>query len=500
VAIKLIAGAIASNEECIARFRREAEAMAMLHHPNTVRLFDFGVEQGELFMVMELLAGEDLSDYLTRQGALPLREALGILREVLQALCEAHARGIVHRDLKPANVFMSRVHGGQTFAKVMDFGIAGIEADSKTRLTLAGAVLGTPTYMSPEQAQGQPVDARSDLYSLGVMLFEMVTGSVPFAADSVVSLLLAQVSKAPPKLAEVRPDLARDHRLQGLLDRMLAKAPEQRPRDAAEVLAQVDELLQVLSSQPAMDPRANARALQEQAPTAYATPVAASGRGERAVAPASSFPGAASPQQRREKSLRVLALGAALLVATVAGLRALWPDDQAATAPATTLAASSAPTSNDAAPTSAPAAAPRGGTEGTESASPARARDDTREPDERASAIDSHDRRDNRPFPHLRNTLDKIFGGGGSGSGVSQSDRRQALLAKGPAYNNVASAKRAYRAGELGEQAYEDTIWVLKTRRARRIEAEKQNLRAGTISKEEYKRRVTRIDREYEGS
>ncbi|MFT3928014.1 MAG: serine/threonine-protein kinase [Myxococcales bacterium] len=530
VAIKLIAGAIASNEECIQRFRREAEAMALLHHPNTVRLFDFGVERGELFMVMELLAGEDLSEYLTQKGALPLQEALGILREVLQALSEAHARGIVHRDLKPANVFMTKVHGGQTFAKVMDFGIAGIEADSKTKLTLAGAVLGTPTYMSPEQAQGQPVDARSDLYSLGVMLFEMVTGSVPFAADSVVSLLLAQVSKVPPRLVQVRPELARNVSLQGLLDRLLAKSPDERPRDAAEVLALVDDVLREMTLGGAPGSYSATRVAKEQAPTAFAASAASADK--RAVPAANSFPNTFTAlfKQQGDKGPKILVVGALLLLAALGAVAALWPDGKDPTAPAPALAASAVePEEQEAKPL--PEAAPEAGrrarreTQAAEVGAGREARNDeatggreARSDEATGAPADStgvdesgggsastRTGSDNRPFPHLRNTFNRIFGSGGggggtAGSGASQSERRQALLARGPAYNNVAAAKRAYRAGNLSEQAYEDTIWVLKTRRARRIEAEKENLRAGVISKAEYKRRVTSIDREYEGS
>src|SRR5689334_24578679 len=124
VAIKLISGKIAENPECVRRFRREAEAMAKLRHPNTVRLYEFGVADQELFMVMELLEGRDLSEELTRRQRLPPVEALAITRQVLEALAEAHTLGIVHRDLKPANVYLSQVHGGRVMAKVMDFGIA----------------------------------------------------------------------------------------------------------------------------------------------------------------------------------------------------------------------------------------------------------------------------------------------------------------------------------------------------------------------------------------
>jgi serine/threonine-protein kinase len=244
VAIKLIHSSAPNQEELVKRFRREAEATARLSHPNTVRLFDFGVSDAqELYMVMELLEGCDLSAHLQNQGSMPLTEALRLVRQVLCALSEAHTLGIVHRDLKPGNVFLSRVQGGEIFVKVMDFGIAGIEQARDTqKLTMTGAVMGTPAYMSPEQAQGRPVDARSDLYSLGVMMFEMLTGRLPFEADTVVSLLLAHVTKPPARLNEVLQDSPELAALQSLLDLLLAKTPEERPNSAAAALEAVDAL------------------------------------------------------------------------------------------------------------------------------------------------------------------------------------------------------------------------------------------------------------------
>jgi serine/threonine protein kinase len=247
VAIKLISGKIAEDPECVRRFRREAEAMAKLRHPNTVRLYDFGVADQVLFMVMELLEGRDLSEELVRRQRLAPIEALAITRQVLEALAEAHAMGIVHRDLKPANVYLSQVHGGRVMAKVMDFGIAGIEwSANNTKLTVQGAVMGTPAYMSPEQAQGEAVDRRSDLYSLGIVLYEMVVGKPPFDADSAVSLLLAHVNTAPPRLVDAAPDLAEMRGLQELLDGLLHKDRAERPNSAEAALDQVDALLRQL--------------------------------------------------------------------------------------------------------------------------------------------------------------------------------------------------------------------------------------------------------------
>jgi serine/threonine-protein kinase len=245
VAVKLIAASVEHSAEHVARFRREAEAMAKLRHPNTVRLFDFGVtEEGQMFMVMELLIGRDLASHLAQAGRLTLPQALGVVRQIGQSLSEAHAQGIVHRDLKPGNVFLSRIEGGDSFVKVMDFGIAGINDDgARTHLTQNGAILGTAAYMSPEQAQGFAVDGRADLYSVGLLLFEMLAGHSPFDATSTVSLIVAQMTVTPPSIVEVCPELPEAERVQELLDRLLAKDPNDRLGSAAELVTLVDELL-----------------------------------------------------------------------------------------------------------------------------------------------------------------------------------------------------------------------------------------------------------------
>ncbi len=463
VAIKLIAGDIADNPECIKRFRREAEAMATLQHPNTVRLFDFGVEASELFMVMELLEGRDLSQHLAERGALPLAEALAILREVLAALSEAHARGIVHRDLKPANVFMSALTGGQVFAKVMDFGIAGIagvDAQAATKLTLAGSVLGTPAYMAPEQAQGLPVDARADLYSLGIMLFEMLTGRTPFEADSLVSLLMAQVTEPPPPLAKVRADLADAPELQALLDKLLAKRPEDRPTSAAEVLRDIEQ------------PEATQRS---------AAPLAAVQPGVAAVpvdAVPQAAPLAASLARKAPTPAKQAMLGWALAACGL--LTLLFVLLRSPGSPSGPDAPPPLPQAGAAAATEEPARASKGMFES-------------------AQAPEAEDAPVTAPTQALRPNARSTQ----RSEREAQDDKRPASsqrpVAASHAPNNVRSAKAAYRAGQLSAQAYKNLIRELKLKRAQQIEAEKLNYRAGRISREEYKRRVVRIDREYEG-
>ncbi|HTU59531.1 MAG TPA: protein kinase, partial [Polyangiales bacterium] len=299
VAIKVIAGQAPYPPEWVWRFRREAEATASLSHPNSVRLFDFGVtESDELFMVMELLEGCDLARQLQAHGPLPLVAALAIARQVLLALCEAHELGITHRDIKPDNIFLASVRGADVVAKVMDFGIAGIaQAQRKSRLTGAGMIIGTPMYMSPEQAQGLRVNGKSDIYSLGVVLFEMLTGRPVFESHTAVTLLLAHVARAPMRLEEAGVQLREHASLQALLDRLLAKDPSERP-SAAEALETVTALSTRLGIAGATG---SMRALDLDAaaiPSAKARRGKASQPGPRAQS--STPPSAARPQHAAE--------------------------------------------------------------------------------------------------------------------------------------------------------------------------------------------------------
>jgi len=247
IALKVIHPQLLHVEEVVARFEREAVAAGHIEHPNAVAATDFGrTADGSLFLVMEYVEGRRL-DHLLKAGRLDFPRAVHVTRQVLRALRRAHALGIVHRDIKPENVLLVERDGDPDFVKVLDFGIAKMTlpegaAGDAAPLTQIGMVYGTPEYLSPEQATGSSVDGRADLYSVGVMLYEMLAGRRPFAGGSPVELLGQHVTAAVPPIAEVTPGAHVPAALEALVQRLLAKLPEQRPASAAEVLEALDGL------------------------------------------------------------------------------------------------------------------------------------------------------------------------------------------------------------------------------------------------------------------
>jgi eukaryotic-like serine/threonine-protein kinase len=568
VAVKLIQGPLLKHPEVEKRFRREAEAMGRLQHPATVRLYDFGAtREGELYMAMELLAGRDLATHLAHTGALSVSESLRIAKQVLLALDEAHAHGIVHRDLKPANVFLAELHGGEVAVKVMDFGIAGIEqAAEGAKLTRTGAVLGTPAYMSPEQAQGIAIDGRSDLYALGVMIFEMVTGRVPFVADSAVSLLLAQVTTQPPKLADVLPGHPELAQVQPLLDALLQKSPADRPESASAAMQLVDRMLSAAGGGGA----SIATALDPTSPRSVRRLVEPTGVRLAQTPPtqADTLLGAPGRVSLRRTGLGALALGGLVLAGWALGGRdepPAPPSVQVATPEPSTLYSVQIASSPSAAKvllegvvvgstpyrfsyrkpqtltltlpgyqpyvlvlteTSEPhavvqleplAAGEAPGDSPTGKPRPARRSPAAEAPKQPVSpepaapldtAVAAAPAREREPAPAAKPQVAAapVPKPAGKPQSISEamhnvvdavSNRVSAVAA--PALRTVNDAKHAYKARQIDERTYENTIRALKVRRAERIKAEKANYAAGRITRDEYSRRVDRIDAEYKG-
>ena len=235
VAVKLMHREFAEDSDQLERFRREARAVAQLSHPHIVNVIDAGEDSGHPYIVFEHVDGETLKERIRRLGRLPVDQAVAYAIEIARALGAAHARGIVHRDIKPQNVLI----GPDGSAKVTDFGIARSLDDEG--LTAAGRVLGTTDYVSPEQALGREVGGQTDIYSLGVVLYEMLVGDVPFDGDSQVAVAMRHVREDFPDVREHRPEVSAS--LARVLDRMTAKDLGERYRDAATVIRELEEVL-----------------------------------------------------------------------------------------------------------------------------------------------------------------------------------------------------------------------------------------------------------------
>jgi serine/threonine-protein kinase len=226
VALKLLNDRHANDDQFVERFRREAQSAAGLNHPNIVSIFDRGQAEGTYYIAMEYLDGRTLKELLVRNGPSPVPIALDYARQILGALGFAHRNGIVHRDIKPHNIVVRK--DGRL--KVTDFGIARSGA---SQMTEAGSIVGTAQYLSPEQARGAPVDARSDLYSLGIVLYEMLTGKVPYTGDAPVEIAMKHLTAVPDPPSKLRPEVPHD--LDAVVMRALAKDPEQRYGSAEEM-------------------------------------------------------------------------------------------------------------------------------------------------------------------------------------------------------------------------------------------------------------------------
>jgi len=248
-AVKVMNPGMVQNVDAISRFNREAQNASRINHPNVAGIYDFGeTAEGLVYLAMEFVEGQPLTEIIRQHGALPPMRASEIARQTAEGLSVAHDMGIVHRDLKPDNIMIAKGRQGADLVKVVDFGIAKAAASEEQKVTKTGMVVGTPEYMSPEQLSGDPLDARSDIYALALVTFNMLTGKLPFPGETMQETMIMRLTDEPKSLAAMKPDVAWPGDLQAVMDKALARPADQRYRNASEY---AHDLVQAIDRMPA---------------------------------------------------------------------------------------------------------------------------------------------------------------------------------------------------------------------------------------------------------
>ncbi len=308
VAIKIMKASLAESEDFLARFRREANLVAQLDHPNIMTIYEYGQDGDTVYIAMRLLPGGSLSERLKRHGALPTDETRRITAQIASALTLAHDRGVIHRDLKPQNVLFDSSGN----AVLTDFGIAKVD-NSSTLVTGTGIAMGTPSYMSPEQWRGEPVDLRIDIYALGLMIFEMLSGQLPFVGETPASLMFKHLTEPPPRITKLRSELP--VQVEAVILRALAKNREDRYSSANELAEDLDAALsgRALSLQTPAAPEEGSKVLPA-APVV--TPLGSPAMGETVTAPV-------LPTAPKRSASALLPIIGGVVVVVLAGLLVL---------------------------------------------------------------------------------------------------------------------------------------------------------------------------------
>jgi len=365
VAIKVLKEEYARRADVVARFTQEAKSAAKIKHENVLQVTDHGKSaEGQHYIAMELLTGTDLADVLQRDGTVAIDRGLDLAVQICRALSAAHEQGVVHRDLKPENVFLIQDSAGREVVKIVDFGIAQLKdstGDGGKKLTRTGMIFGTPEYMSPEQASGKPIDHRVDIYAVGVILYEMFTGRVPFVGDTFMGVLTQHMFEQPPPMVQINPSVAVSPDLESVIFKALAKDPGQR---YPTMLALADDLGRVRSGGLSLAPRHTAAAPMPSAVSPSAnmsgpSPVVPSYTGEVTLAEG------AAPRRRRLGLVLALAVSAAAGLAVAYSLSASNPDPNPARPPVAAPPATPTPPVRPTVPGPGPAAVVPGPTPAT---------------------------------------------------------------------------------------------------------------------------------------
>jgi hypothetical protein len=321
-ALKVMNPGMNQDPDAIARFNREAANASRLNHPNVCAIYDFGeTPEGLIYLAMEFIEGESLTSLIEKNGTLAAPRAASIIHQAADALSLAHDYGIVHRDLKPDNIMISRNRDGSDLVKVVDFGIAKASSSDAQKVTKTGLVVGTPEYMSPEQLAGDKLDGRSDIYSLGLVAFNCLTGKLPFPSNSAQEAMIMRLTDFPKTLAEIKPDMDWPVELQNVMDKALARDADERYLKAAEFGREMAKAVENMPASVAAGEgtmvmgAAGATAKTAAAPSVPPTRVAGPKGGTRPVETA----GAAPVTTAATKSSAPMLVGAVVLVAAIGG-------------------------------------------------------------------------------------------------------------------------------------------------------------------------------------
>jgi eukaryotic-like serine/threonine-protein kinase len=338
-AVKVMNPGMVHDADAISRFNREASNASKINHPNVCAVYDFGeTSDGMIYLAMEFIEGPSLTKVIDEHGALPPLRAAEIARQVAEALGVAHDMGIVHRDLKPDNIMLTKNRDGSDCAKVVDFGIAKAANNEAQKVTKTGLVVGTPEYMSPEQLSGDKLDGRSDIYALGLVTFNMLTGKLPFPAETLQESMIMRLTDRPKQLAEMKDDVAWPPQLQSVIDRALERATDARYQTASEFGRELTGAVKVIRDSTATKQFTTLMSPPKALPTTRMSEQSKPVPPTR-VSTATPHLGTPAPAAKPKSKAPMLVGVAALVVALGGGGAYFATRDKAADTPATTTKA-----------------------------------------------------------------------------------------------------------------------------------------------------------------